>query len=373
MNALHNLSVRVDSCPAEIDSRNRKNLMLFSDGALLIAAAAFTASLLCPPYRGLILQHGFLVLYAAVLFFFARYCRRKKASHIRLLMYLSFAPLMLCAVLMGTVFDPGKPAITILIFLCILPLFIIDRPWRIIFYQLGFAALFVLCSFLSKPPEVFQADVLYLPIYLSLCIAANVFSLIDKVESAENYAQLRRKSERDVLTELLNRKSGEEKVQTLLRAQVHGAFAILDVDDFKLFNDQYGHQAGDDALCEVSRALQSVFRTSDVIWRLGGDEFAVYAVNLLDPDICRRRVEALMEKLESTTVPPFDCLSIRVSVGCTICRDGAPSFDEIYRSSDEALYEAKNAGKGRLVITETGARPDAGAQSPEGASHAKHR
>lgn len=349
---LRKLSERADRCAAEIDSRNRRNLVLFSDGALLIAAAAFAASLIWPYYRSFLLSHGLLLLYTVALFFFARFCQQKQLKHIRAAMYLAFAPYMAGAVLLGSFFDPSRPAVTIIIFLCVLPLFIIDKPRRVVAYQAGFAAVFVVCAYFAKPLSVFYDDVFYLPIYLSFGVGANILVMTDKIESAENVVRIRHESEHDALTELLNRKSGEEKLQAMFRAQIHGTFAVADIDNFKSFNDRYGHQAGDAVLCEVSRAMRSVFRASDIIWRLGGDEFAIYAVNMLDPATCRKRFEALTERIAAAQIPPYGTLSIRVSVGCVICRGERLDFEQIYQASDAALYEAKNAGKGTIVIRE---------------------
>ena len=356
MNILHELSARVDACAAEIDRRNRRNLVQFSNGALLISGAVFAVSLFLPAYRGLALPHAMLLLYSAGLFFFARYCQQRQLRHIRLAIYLALAPLLLAGVLLGTRFDPGKPAVSIIIFICVLPLFVIDRPARIILYQLGAAALFVVCARLFKPGAVFAADMLYLPIYLALGVGANVFTLIDRVESAENYVLICHESEHDSLTDLLNRRSGEDAVKKLFKAQVHGTLAIIDIDNFKGCNDVWGHQTGDRVLQEVSAAILSVFRSSDVVWRMGGDEFAVYAVNLLDADTCRRRFDALARRLRCLRVPGPGELEVQVSVGCTLCRGQHLSFDELYKNSDAALYQAKNSGKDKVVVWEADGR-----------------
>ena len=199
-----------------------------------------------------------------------------------MIMYLCFAPILCMAILLGSFLDPQRPAITIIILLCILPLFIIDKPRNNILYQLFFAGLFVLCSYLAKTENVFQEDMRYFPIYIAYVLGGNYFALADKIESAENYVLVRKEAQHDSLTELLNRKSGEEQVKCFLAENVHGIFSVLDIDNFKMFNDKYGHQVGDDVLCEVAKVMRSVFRTGDVMWRLGGDEFAVYAVNMLD-------------------------------------------------------------------------------------------
>lgn len=351
MRTLRALRTRIDRYADEIDSRNRRNFVLFSSGAMPLAGIIFAVSLFFPQYRQLAVLHGFLFLYCCVLFFLSRFCQQNSVPHIRLILYLALMPLLLGAISLGTWLDPAKPAVSIMLFLCILPLFLIDHPLRIVLYQLCFAALFVLFSFLFKPAAVFAADMLYLPIYLSFGIGANLFSLIDRVESAENFVRIQQESQHDALTNLLNRRCGAERTKALLQAQVHGALAILDVDDFKQFNDRCGHHTGDEVLCAVAHAVQTVFRSGDVVWRMGGDEFAVFAVNLLDADTCRRRFAALMETLSHTQVAGAGTLPVSISVGCTLCTAQRPDFEELCKTSDAALYAAKKAGKGRVIVS----------------------
>jgi len=350
MKTLKALSLRIDKCASEIDSMNRRNFVIFSDGGLILASAILVLSIFLPSYRNWILPHGMLFLYMLAVFFIARDCQRRENKYIRPILYLTLTPMLIWAVLAGTYLDPNSPAITIIIFLCILPLFIIDKPWRIILFQVAFAAAFVLCSHGLKPEAVFQTDVFYLPLYLGLGIGANLFSLMGKVESAENMVRLRFESERDSLTKLFNRKTGEEKVRSLLENKVPGTFAIMDVDNFKHFNDEYGHQVGDDVLCTVAGEIQKVFRRTDVIWRMGGDEFIIYAINMLDEDTCRSRFEKLMKNLEALALPAVGIVGVRISVGCVICNNGQMQYEKIFKASDDALYAAKNAGKDRIMM-----------------------
>ena len=348
---LNELARQVDQCKEEIDNRNRNNLYAFSTGAWIISAAIMVASLVLPEYQNLLISHGVLFIYICIMFVIARYCKKKRIARIRSVMYLLMAPLMLSAVVVGTIADPQKPAITILIFLCIIPLFIIDKPWHIILYQLFFGGLFVFCGYLWKDPQVYKNDMFYFPIYFAYIVGANAFILIDKIGSARNFTLVRHESAHDSLTELLNRKSGEKKVRELLKAQVHGTFAIVDLDNFKDINDRYGHQAGDEVLRQAAEAMKSVFRTSDVIWRLGGDEFAIYAVSMLDHEAYQKRFSALLQKMMEISVPSCGIIRVQVSAGCTICLSEEMNFEKIYKSSDDALYEAKNSGKGKIVFS----------------------
>lgn len=353
MKSLFELDARIDKCKVEIDSRNRRNFVLLATGALIISVPIFAASLIFKSYSGLMLSHGLLFVYCLAMFFMAKYCDSKKTPYIRVAFYAALTPIMIIAILFGSFLDTKNPAITLIILICILPIFLIDKLWRIILFQLAATGIFVICSYLAKSPEMFHSDVLYLPIYIALGIGTNIFTLIFKVENAENFVGISFESEHDPLTTLLNRRSGEEMVAAMFDGQTRGALAIIDIDDFKLVNDSYGHQAGDFVLQQVSQIMKAVFRTTDVIWRLGGDEFAIFAVNVISADICRKRFDEVMHRIRQLQIPGYEELAITVSIGCAICNEQRMTFDDAYRESDDALYQAKKAGKDRLVIFDT--------------------
>jgi diguanylate cyclase (GGDEF)-like protein len=323
---------------------------VFSNGAVLISAVCVIASIFIPAYRLLLIGHTLIFLYSCFLWYFSKKLYQSHNKQIRLYMYLADVPLLVVSLLMGTYLDPHKQAISIVIFLCILPLFIMDKPRRSAAYQICFALAFVGMSYWLKPYEIFLADVNYLPIYLMLSISANYFTLVERVEGVENYVKLQNESEKDALTKLLNRKSGEEKVKILLNQNVHGSFCMLDIDDFKIFNDEYGHQTGDEILRNLSDAVAAVFRNSDVVWRLGGDEFAIFAVNLTDEKICRQRFDALAKKICEMKLPQGVKESVTISVGCYICQGNGLDFEMVYHDADTALYQAKASGRGQIVI-----------------------
>jgi len=350
MNILDNLAQRIKQCSEEVDNRNRNNLLLFSQGTLFLTAITICMSFILPYYHWMLQPHAALFVYSIVLFFLAKYCLRNKTKKIRIIQYLLFTPLMIGGVLVSSALDPTKPGVTIILFICILPMFMLDNPWRIIGYQLAFAGIFVVSAYYFKPYDVFVDDMFYFPVYMAYIMGTTIFILMEKVSGVENYLLARTEAEHDNLTALYNRASGEAKINQLLYQNVQGAFAILDIDDFKLFNDNYGHQTGDDVLCALSKAMHSVFRSSDILWRFGGDEFAIYAVDMTDPEICRQRFAKLMQKLDKIDLPQVSSVHISISVGCTICTSEQLEFSRLYKSSDAALYESKKNGKGQLTI-----------------------
>jgi diguanylate cyclase (GGDEF)-like protein/PAS domain S-box-containing protein len=148
----------------------------------------------------------------------------------------------------------------------------------------------------------------------------------------------------DPTTGLPNRRSWEEEVRrAIARAQRHGhplAVAMVDLDRFKLFNDTYGHPAGDALLSDAAASWRGTLRITDFIARYGGEEFA-----LVLPDCPSDEVLGLLDRFRAAT--PQDQT---VSVGIAYW-DRAESPESLVARADAALYEAKDAGRDRVVTS----------------------
>lgn len=121
---------------------------------------------------------------------------------------------------------------------------------------------------------------------------------------------------------------------------------LIDVDDFKSFNDNFGHQAGDDALREVASALGSIVRRVDCFARYGGEEFAL--ASTVTEDGARIMADKLLDAVRGITLK---YRSITVSIGVTGFRAG-DTMHSIVSRADIALYDAKKNGKDRAVVFE---------------------
>ena len=120
------------------------------------------------------------------------------------------------------------------------------------------------------------------------------------------------------------------------------AFLIIDVDKFKLINDCYGHEIGDQILKKVAKHLSDTFRAQDYVARIGGDEFAVIMTNStreLQP-VIQNKVESMNQFLKKPDdgLPP-----ISLSIGIAFSDKGFP--EELYRQADRALYQVKENGR----------------------------
>jgi diguanylate cyclase (GGDEF)-like protein len=170
------------------------------------------------------------------------------------------------------------------------------------------------------------------------------------IENARRFRQARQLADLDALTSLHNRRYFHE---TLARecARAHRydrrlALVVFDIDDFKAINDRIGHLAGDAVLAAVAERIQSVVRSADVACRVGGDEFAVILPEstLGDAEQLYRRVQFAVG---SRPLGPFERIHLSAGIGELRSEDDAKSF---FERADEALYRAKESGKGRFSV-----------------------
>ena len=164
-------------------------------------------------------------------------------------------------------------------------------------------------------------------------------------------ASVRTKARLDPLTRLLNREGFEELVRMALAERPgQGLMMIMDMDNFKLINDQLGHPVGDNVLRKFSSILENYFnRNKDIVGRLGGDEFAVF----VGRDISTKETEGMLKKFISIVHQNFDSeypdqkLSASIGVGLAANNN---TYELLYQNADKALYEAKWNGKDRFQI-----------------------
>ena len=158
---------------------------------------------------------------------------------------------------------------------------------------------------------------------------------------------LHRLATTDYLTHLLNRRHFTELVSSQLQSRrlaEQQSLIMLDIDHFKLLNDQYGHASGDYVLRQVAKLCQSALRKQDVLARMGGEEFAIFlpgcdaehALKLAEN--CRCRIAERQFKLKGKAV------QVTASFGVATALPGQ-SFDQLLQQADEALYMAKAAGR----------------------------
>ncbi len=191
--------------------------------------------------------------------------------------------------------------------------------------------------------------------YFELSMARNehaprIADVFDILTYRERYEELLASSGRDALTGTLDR----GRLETQGRAQIARAaqknrpvsLLLIDIDKFKAFNDRHGHAAGDAALKRVAECIVASVRAGDSVFRFGGEEFVV----ICDGLACAQAV-VLAERMRAAIAAKSDSLTggVTVSIGIGACPDDADDYDSLFRIADRRLYEAKGAGRNRIV------------------------
>lgn len=338
-------SKKMDLYKSEIRLRNYRSFCGLSLLGLTISAMVFVFGLILSEVVTFNVEFFIILGYFFILYIISKFYLKKHSQHITLVFYLALTPVMIMGILMGTFLDKTEPSITIMVFICVLPLFILDKPWRIILYITGTAIIYGICCFIAKDINMFMADLVDLVTFYFLSVGVNFFILNDRIESVENYIKYRNKSEIDLLTGIYNRGTGVEMIEQLMDKKKYGAFILIDIDDFKYINDSYGHIVGDRYLQAVADNIKNIFYDS-VVLRLGGDEFAIYSKDLNNEEKCKRHFEKLFDVLNNMEDLSQNDYAFHISLGCSICDKSITSFEDLYSKADEALYAAKEAGKG---------------------------
>lgn len=174
--------------------------------------------------------------------------------------------------------------------------------------------------------------------------------------AAEPGAAPAKAHDRDALTGLLNRVAFEaalkrhNEAENLSALEVDGCLMYFDLDRFKLINDTYGHVAGDTVLKTVSQRLRNTLGGGVLIGRLGGDEFAALITDVSTrgniETICRVLIEQVSKPIPIDDVKEW----VGLSIGAYMIKRGTLTVGEMLHRADLAMYEAKRAGRGRLVF-----------------------
>jgi len=178
-----------------------------------------------------------------------------------------------------------------------------------------------------------------------------VGAILDITDRKKAEAELERRALTDSLTGLNNRyaliRELEHALKLSKRSKKHVVFMMLDLDDFKKVNDNYGHPIGDALLVEAAERLQNCVRESDIIARIGGDEFAV-VLERMDVDdgsavVAKKIIKALSNPFEIEG----HILSVGVSVGIASSPLNGTSSRDLMKMADIAMYQSKGLGKGQ--------------------------
>jgi diguanylate cyclase (GGDEF)-like protein len=188
---------------------------------------------------------------------------------------------------------------------------------------------------------------------VAVCSVGWAVRLLDRAEK-EEVSSLRREANMDELTGLGNRsffhRAAKRRMELYERNGLPLACAVLDVDDFKFYNDNYGHEGGDAVLRCLARVLGDSARADDLVARYGGDEFVMLLGGSVED--ATKVAERVREKLEIECLAQRDLSSSgspTISVGVASLGEDTATLQHLIRAADVELYRAKAEGKNRVA------------------------
>lgn len=154
--------------------------------------------------------------------------------------------------------------------------------------------------------------------------------LVGKLQGYQNKLYI------DPVTGVYNRRYFEDEIRNM---QNSAGVAMIDLDDFKLYNDIYGHDMGDQVLCIVADVIKNCIRKTDKLIRYGGDEFLLILSDMVRGTL-RGKLLRIQEAIENATIPNCPRLKLTASIGGVISEDG--KIDEAIAKADQLMYKAKD-------------------------------
>ncbi|MDP4117625.1 MAG: GGDEF domain-containing protein [Bacillota bacterium] len=286
------------------------------------------------------------VIYFAVFFLFKLPVMKKYTI---CALYICFSIFFLLAIFLSVIHSPNMRATILLGVFCIMPLGFIDRPVRMNLFVTFWFAVHTILAFYLKPQYVLDDTINCLCFAIWGCFFGNMMIRV-RLESYEADRLLIIEKETDVLTGLYNRRKLFETLAALetTDAEKPSGILILDIDQFKDFNDNYGHTAGDRCLNRLGETLTKFtqgFRLH--FYRYGGEEFVALAYGYSEKEIFFVS-ESLRIAVQSTDM---DGRCITVSIGATYCGgEQALNYEKVIVRADEAVYAAKRAGRNKVCM-----------------------
>jgi diguanylate cyclase (GGDEF)-like protein len=159
---------------------------------------------------------------------------------------------------------------------------------------------------------------------------------------------------KDGLTSLSNRRAFDaqldEQVLKFKEQKIPFLLAYIDLDNFKALNDTHGHNAGDTVLKFVAETINGHIRNGDIAVRLGGDEFAIIFGDTANTEFAKERVELIISTIKNKKKLDSFEMNVGASAGLACCPDNSVNAQDLMELADEALYSAKEKGKGQVCL-----------------------
>ena len=241
-----------------------------------------------------------------------------------------------------------RPAGTLLIYFVVAPLLFIDKSYKINVYMTTLFLLHLIIAYQIKGPELASIDLINTSSSVLIGMMFGRLFLVSRLENFEIEKQLIIEKETDFLTGLFNRRKLFEHYEMIQSLDRKLFIMMMDIDEFKDYNDTFGHISGDTTLINFSNLLKDIHKEYPIyFYRFGGEEFIGVSTEV-SKDIFLDIAEKIRVQTPKIKMPDRP---ITVSIGVTSCSNVKDKHvDQVLELVDKALYEAKRQGKNKVQI-----------------------
>ncbi len=344
----------------EVDKKNKEILETMLFGVTLIFGiswfvSAFTDFFASAGVSYLRVAYFVIAILAAITFFFVRFVAK---TSITAVVYVVNIGAFVYAFIVSAFVAPDQVTVTFILVLFMVSTLYLDYGWRIHVFMLTATISFVVATSFFKTPEVISIEILNSWIVLTLLFIIGTIvrdarlGIIVTKDILSKYAYI------DQLTNVYNRRKLFEDFAEFEVNKKKGrvtAIGMLDVDYFKLYNDTYGHQKGDECLRTIGEAIvKKIDNQKNCCYRYGGEEFVIVFVDFSKEEV-QSCIAEVLESIRGLEIPnassPYDIITASAGVAIMSYKE-KPQFVKALSIADKVLYEAKEAGRNKYYIGE---------------------
>ena len=209
--------------------------------------------------------------------------------------------------------------------------------------------------FWRKDGSRFHVEYISTPIQENNAFMGTVITFRDITERKKQEKEIKYLATTDHLSGLYNRaefdKQLKNKFKTAQQKQQQLALFILDLDRFKLVNDSYGHPIGDILLQQIAYELRDSCQKYHIVARLGGDEFAIIFTHLQNMEAAEQLAQTIVQRCQKKRIIEQHTVQVGISIGISLYPHHAKTINELIRTADKALYQAKSDGRNTYRIS----------------------
>nr|WP_295685721.1 GGDEF domain-containing protein [uncultured Lachnoclostridium sp.] len=333
----------------------QKNLLLFL--GIFIGLYCFILTILDFYHTGKFYDKtGFLLLisfFTLIMHFILNIYAKKVLKYIFTIAYLNII-IILTFLQTYYYFQDNTSYVVYVCIILAVSLSIVGNPFKyflVISSFVLFDAIIAKMSFGDTYPHGMHLYIIDNLIILLAAVSMNFALSCIKLNEFKQKSEILQLSNTDYLTGLLNRRASEIFVQNFVTTDDLCGMIVLDLDNFKLLNDTFGHSKGDECLIMISKIIKETFRHTDCVSRLGGDEFMIFMPQLLNEDCAIIKCKDILKKLPIKYKYLNQEILITASIGLSFSRKSCNDlYEKMYKEADMAMYLAKKNGKNCLEI-----------------------